>query len=254
MQSWKSRNAILPRKVNDKDCIMKVTAVVPAAGAGLRFSKKKGPRKPFFIVKGKPLLIHTLRALEDSGRIDDIVVAIHKDDLAKCRKAVKRFNLKKVRRIITGGKTRFESVKRGLSFVADDAGIILIHDGARPLIDKNTIRDTIEACRRFGAVVCGVPVVSTVKFVDRDLIVKTTPDRKGIYAVQTPQVFKRDIILKAYYTPRRSRSQRSVTDDSMLVERLGYRVKMIPGFYENIKVTAPQDLMLVEALLRRKRR
>ncbi|MEE8360215.1 MAG: IspD/TarI family cytidylyltransferase, partial [Candidatus Omnitrophota bacterium] len=173
---------------------MKVTAIVPAAGAGSRFLKKKGRRKPFFILKDRPILAHTLAALSCSDRIDEIVVVVHKGDIKKCRNLIKRYCLKKVRGIVAGGNTRFRSVKNGLAQVPKDADIVFIHDGARPLIDKRMISDSINACRRFGAAVCGVPVISTVKSVRPDLTVKDTPDRKSLYMIQTPQVFRKSTI------------------------------------------------------------
>lgn len=226
----------------------KVTAIVPAAGAGSRFSKKKGQRKPFFIVKNKPILIHTLTALANSNRINNIVVVVHKDDITKCRGAIKKFGVNKVLDVIPGGATRFESVKRGLSRVPRDSGMILIHDGVRPLIDKRMISAAIKGCARFGASVCGVPVVSTVKSVRKDLIVKNTPDRSRLYIAQTPQVFNKDTISRAYNLKIRNSSR--ITDDSMLVERLGCRIKMVSGSYKNIKVTTPEDLVLMERLMR----
>jgi 2-C-methyl-D-erythritol 4-phosphate cytidylyltransferase len=227
---------------------MKVTAIVPAAGAGVRFVKKKGRRKPFFIVKDKPILVHTLTALASSKRIKGIVVVVHKDDVKKCSLLIKRFNLKKIYKVIPGGKTRFESVKKGLSCVPGDSDIIFIHDGVRPLIDKKMISDSIKMCARFDAVACGVPVISTVKSVRSDLTIKATPDRRSLYMIQTPQVFKKDTISKAYRQAVRDGSR--ITDDAMLVERLGRKIKIVNGSYRNIKVTTPQDLSLAEVLMR----
>ena len=227
---------------------MRVTAIVPAAGAGSRFFKKKGWRKPFFILKDRPILAHTLAALSGSGRIDEIIVVVHKDDIKKCRNLINKYRLGKVRGIVAGGGTRFRSVKNGLAQVSKEADIVFIHDGARPLIDKRIISDSISACRRFGAAVCGVPVISTVKSVRRDLTVKDTPDRKSLYMIQTPQVFRKKTIEEAYRKPIKNVSR--ITDDAMLVERLGYKIKIVSGSYKNIKVTTPQDLLLAEALIR----
>lgn len=215
----------------------------------MRIAKKRGQRKPLLIVMGKPLLIHTLLALEASGHIDEIIVAVHKNDIRKWNTAIKKFKLKRIKGVIAGGKTRFESVKRSLSFLNDGSGVIVIHDGVRPFVNKKMISDSIEACKVSGAAIVGVPAISTVKSVDRALWVKGTPDRRRLYVTQTPQVFKREVILKAYntrYTP-------DVTDDSMLVERLGYKIKMVLGSYENIKVTTPEDLILVEAILKKRK-
>lgn len=234
------------RQVN---LIMKVTAIIPAAGAGSRIAKRKGLRKPFFIVRGKPILIHALLALEASVYIENIIVVVHKDDIDRAKKAFKKFKLRKVVSTIAGGKTRYESVKKALSCLSGDSDTVLIHDGVRPLIDGNIIKRVIEARRRYGAAVCGVPVLSTVKLIDRSSNIKRTPLRKTLYMAQTPQVFKKDIILKAY---KSSRNASGITDDSMLVEKLGYKVRMVPGSYYNIKVTTVQDLILARELLRKR--
>ncbi len=230
---------------------MRVTAIVPAAGAGSRITKKKGQRKPFFVVSSRPILIHTLLALEGSRCIDDIIVVVHRDDIKRCRTLFKKFKLKKIKIVVSGGKTRFESVKKGLSFVSGASDIVLIHDGVRPFVDKRVIKDSVRACKRFGAAVVGVGVVSTVKALDKRSRIKATVDRKALCIAQTPQVFKRSIILRAYN--KASKDGSGITDDSMLVERLGYKVKVVPGSYENIKVTTPGDLMLVEAILRKRK-
>jgi len=229
---------------------MRVTAIVPAAGAGSRIAEKKGIRKPFLILNSKPILIHTLVALERSSAIDDIIAAVHKDDVARCESALRRYGLKKIVRVIAGGKTRFESVRNALFSVESDSGIIIVHDGVRPIIDRAIITRCVKACGRFGAAVCGVPAKSTHKIVWSNLTVAATLDRRRLYDIQTPQVFKRDIILKAYKRYAGRKRSDGITDDSMLVERLGYKVKVVPGSYENIKITTPQDLILTKILLK----
>ena len=230
---------------------MRITAVVPAAGQGIRMSgrTKGGLRKPFFVVRKRPILVHTLSALSGSRRIDDIVVIVHKDDVDKCEKLVRRFGLKKVVKVASGGKTRFESVKRGLSCVPKETEIVVIHDGVRPFVDNKMISDSVDACARFGAAVCGVPVVSTVKSVSGDLTVMSTPDRSRLFLVQTPQVFMKETIEKAYRLPMKDKAR--ITDDSMLVERMGHKVKIVSGSYRNIKVTTPEDIILAKALLKK---
>ena len=226
---------------------MKTIAIVPAAGAGSRF-KKKGRKKPFFIIRNKPILIHTLLALESSGEIDDIIVAVGKNDIAKWKFLFRRFGLKKIRGIVPGGKTRFESVKNALTSAGASGDIILIHDGVRPFVNKRIIADSISACRAHGAAIAAVPVIATVKFVKKGSVVRSTPDRSRLFSAQTPQVFKREVILKGYN--EFFSTGRNVTDDSVLVERLGHKVKVVPGSYENIKITTPRDLILAEAMLK----
>lgn len=232
---------------------MRTTAVVPAAGAGLRFIKKKGQRKPFFLLGGKPILIHTLLALEASSHIDDIIVVAHKDDILRCRAAAQKFKIKKVRKIIAGGRTRFESVRNGLRAMDKNTRIVFIHDGVRPLINEEIISNSVKACLKHGAAVCGVPAISTIKNVGKGMVISQTPERSSLYIAQTPQVFKRAIIEKAYknHVPPPGWAKK-ITDDSMLVERLKCKVKIVKGSYNNIKVTTPQDLILAKELLKRR--
>ncbi len=229
---------------------MKVTAIIPAAGAGSRIARKKGVRKPFLVVCDKPVLAHTLLAIESSECVNDIIIMVHREDLPRCRHLLKKYGLKKVRSIVPGGKTRSESVKKGLAFLPPDCAAVLIHDGARPFVDKKIIRNAVNACKRSGAAVAGVPVTSTLKFVDRRLMIRSTPDRKRLYIAQTPQVFKTGIIKAAYNGPK---YDPAVTDDSILVERLGHKVKIVLGSYRNIKITTPADLILADVLLKKRR-
>jgi len=228
---------------------MRVTAIVPAAGSGIRMSMKKGRKKPFLIIRGKPLLVHALSALEGSRAIDDIIVAVSKSDVPRCRTMVKKYGIKKVRKVIAGGRTRFDSVKKALSSLPKLSGVVVVHDGARPLVSGGIIEDTVKACRRFDASVCGVPATSTLKFVKKDMTVNMTPDRRELFIIQTPQAFKRELILKAYGARRKPHDRTYVTDDSMLVEMLGYKVKVVRGSYKNIKITTRQDLIVAEKLL-----
>ena len=229
---------------------MRVTAIVPAAGSGIRMSMKKGRKKPFLIVRGKPLLAYALSTLEGSRAIDDIIVAVGRSDVPRCRAIVKKYGLKKVRKVVPGGRTRFDSVKKALSSLPKSSGVVVIHDGARPLVSRETIEDTVKACRRFDASVCGVPATSTLKFVKKDMTVNMTPDRRELFIIQTPQAFKRELIMKAYGARRKPRDRTYITDDSMLVEMLGYKVKVVRGSYKNIKITTRQDLVLAERLLK----
>jgi len=145
-------------------------------------------------------------------------------------------------------------VSNCLRFIAGDTDYILIHDGVRPFIDGDTIRRAVSAARKTGACLVGVPLIPTVKKVDGNLEIVSTPPRDRLWVAQTPQVFKKEIILKAYklahgFAERRAGRRRNVpTDDAMLVERLGKRVKIVRGSYRNIKITTPEDLKLAEVL------
>lgn len=225
----------------------KVTAVIPAAGLGLRMRPLK-KRKPFINLNGKPLMAYTISALEKSRDIDEIVLAVEKRSISKARKLVHRFNFKKVKAITAGGATRAESVRNGLKRVSADTDIVLIHDVARPFIDNDILRRSIGGAEAFGACVVAVKAKSTIKKVGKGGFVETTPPRDGMWEIQTPQVFKKALILKAY--ERFLKRDSKFTDDSQLVEKMGKRVKVIEGSYRNIKITTPEDLVVAAALLR----
>ncbi len=227
---------------------MKVTAIVPAAGDGKRCKNRKGVRKPFFNLKGRPILACTLEALAGSAEVDEIIVVVHPEDIGRAWGVIKKYRLGKIKAVVAGGSTRAASVRNALAAAPEDAHIILIHDGARPFVSKAMIRDSVKSCVRHGASVCAVPAVSTIKTVNKGLTVTGTPDRRAIYEAQTPQAFKKDVIYKAY----RNFRTRKATDDSMLVERAGHTVKIVPGSYRNIKITTPEDLALAEILLDKK--
>lgn len=223
---------------------MNVVAVVPASGKGLRMGKKLP--KPYILLKGKPILIHTLKVLNASSLIDSIVVVANKSFIKKTKTLIKKYRLNKVKDVVCGGKRRSESVRNGLCAVGNNASIVLIHDGVRPFLRADLIKKSILTAKRFGACVCAVPVKPTIKQVYKDGFIKKTLNRQHIWGIQTPQVFKNSIIQKAYKKFRNI----DATDDSMLVERLGRKVKLVMGSYRNIKITTPEDLIIAEAILK----
>jgi 2-C-methyl-D-erythritol 4-phosphate cytidylyltransferase len=242
----------LVRHIRDDPSIMsrsrglvKTQAIIPTAGAGKRLS---GPvSKPLLLLNGKPLFIYALEAIEQSSLIDSMVVVAQKDLCGEFEEIIKQSRLHKVTRIIAGGQTRCESVYNGLKIVDEDSDMILIHDGARPLITTEIVDEAITLCQAYEAVVVAVAVKPTIKKVDQqELIVEETLNREELWEIQTPQVFKRNILLKAY----QQRRENNPTDDAVLVEQLGVRVKVLQGDYKNIKVTTKEDLTVAEAFLR----
>lgn len=221
----------------------RVIAVVPAAGSGKRLGSRV--KKPFVLLKGKPLAARTLSALESSPAIDRIIVAAEKSCIKNFKDLVRRFGFKKITEIVAGGRTRGESVRNCLDRIGPCYDIVLIHDAARPFIDAGTIARSVKTAEKFGACIVAVPESDTVKVVGKDLSVKKTVDRNKIFRAQTPQVFKRDLIVKAYG----GRVKRGVTDDAGLVEQMGMRVKVVKGSCRNIKITTAEDLKLAEVLL-----
>jgi 2-C-methyl-D-erythritol 4-phosphate cytidylyltransferase len=221
----------------------KVLAVVPAAGSGERLGYKT--KKPFVLLNGIPMIVRTLKALSASERVGGIITATDKDSIKRLKGLVKKYRLSKVIDVIEGGATRSESVRNCLRASGDDADIILIHDCARALVDRETIDRSIALALKHGACISAVPEIDTVKVATRDMTVRSTPERSSLYRAQTPQVFRRDIIKKAYASMDISKA----TDDSSLVEAMGVRVKILVGSYRNIKITTKEDLKLAEVLL-----
>lgn len=220
-----------------------VVAIVPSAGSGKRLGSKT--KKPFILLKGKPLVVHALQALNKSPAVDAILIAAEKPCVSKMRNIVRRFKLDKVVDVVEGGRTRSASVSNCLDKIEGLFDIVLIHDGARPFIDEDTIRESVAISDKFGSCVVAVPESDTVKHVGHSGFIKKTLDRKHIYRAQTPQVFKRKLLAEAY----RRAAGKTNTDDSSIVEGLGVRVKILEGSYRNIKITTREDLKLAEVLL-----
>ncbi len=219
-----------------------ITALVPAAGVGVRM--KGAPAKPLLEVKAKPIVIYTLETLQQHPLIDEIVFIFHKDRLEEARVLVKKHKLSKVVRVIAGGATRKDSVRNGLEVVPSRTGLVVIHDGVRPFIDEASITRVIEEARSSGAAVLGVPVKATVKRVDRRQEVDATLRRDELWEIQTPQVFERELIQKAYLRADKT----AAPDDAALVEMMGKRVKVVMGSYFNIKITTQEDMVFAEAI------
>lgn len=229
----------------------KVTAVVLAAGQGRRMESEI--QKQYMEVGGKPLIFYALDAFENSD-VDDVVLVVGSGEQENCRRdIVERFGFSKVSSIVEGGKERYHSVYEGLK-AADDADYVLIHDGARPCVDGRIIADAIAGARAYDACVVGMPVKDTIKVADEQEFAKETPDRRTLWMIQTPQAFSYELIYRAYTKLfEAEENQVGITDDAMVVESMtAQKVKLIRGSYENLKVTTPEDIAVVEALLGRK--
>ncbi len=226
---------------------MKVTAIVPAAGEGRRF----GANKPFVPLMGKPLFIWALIALEEAPEVSEVIPVFKDSDMGAGRELIKRHSLSKVKRIAEGGPERQDSVANALKLVSPETDIVLIHDGGRPLIEAALISRAIAALGDGDGVITAMPPKDTIKEAGEDGTVGKTLDRRALWSVQTPQVFRREAILDAH---RRAASEGFYsTDDSALVERYGRRVKVVMGSYRNIKVTTPEDIAIAEIFLRESR-
>ena len=243
-----------------------VIAIVPAAGLGKRLGA--GTNKPFYSLLNKPLLAWTLEALEQVEEISEIIPVLKESDMEGAVRTFEQYAFSKVKRIAPGGNERQDSVSHGLKLADSKAGIILVHDGARPLIAASTVREVIAALEGFDGAVAGVPVKDTIKEAGAEAldragkasrgkagegkayVVKRTVKRESLWAIQTPQVFRCEVLLKAY--DKAMDEGFYGTDDAGLVERIGGRIRVVPGSYDNIKITTPEDILVAEELLRKK--
>lgn len=225
----------------------KVIVIIVAGGKGKRIGADIS--KQYLDISGKPILAHTLKAFEDCNAVDSIIVVCHPNDMEYCQKnIIKKFGFKKVIKVVKGGKERQDSVRNGLDAVPKSCDIVSIHDGVRPFVSQSIIKKSISEAKKTGASVVCVPVKDTIKEASSGYVIKT-PDRKKLWAVQTPQTFKTDIIKKAHKIALKKGVM--ATDDSSLVEMIGYKVKVVEGSYENIKITTPEDLIIGEAIANR---
>lgn len=223
------------------------SAVIVAGGKGRRMESKVN--KVYIDLLGKKAIVRTLEPFQRSPLIDEIILVVNQNDLGYCEsEVIDRSIFTKIKKIISGGMKRQDSVYNGLKEVSEKAELILIHDGARPLVTEDIIERSIQDAIKYGAVAVGVPVKDTIKIVDNEGFVADTLKRDTLWAVQTPQVFRRNIIFEAHSKARELGIQ--ATDDCMLVEKLGYKVKITEGSYENIKLTTPEDVIIACALIK----
>lgn len=234
---------------------MKTVAIVLAAGSGKRMGTST--KKQFLLLLDKPILFYSLKAFEDSF-IDEIILVTSKEDMTYVNEEiVQRYNFSKVTKIVEGGKERYHSVLSGLNAVAD-GDYVFIHDGARPLADKEILDRALEGVKKYKACVVGVPSKDTVKIANENGMVAATPNRNLVWNIQTPQVFDFQLIKEAYINVVSRELELkangvNITDDAMILEEYSHHpVKLIEGSYENIKVTTPDDLILAECFLRRR--
>jgi len=217
----------------------KAGAVIVAAGSSRRMG---GVDKAFAPLGGEPILARVIDAFQHCSPIDQIVVVVSEQNLERCRQLVAEQGWSKVTDICAGGRRRQDSVAAGLGRL-HHCHWVVIHDGARPLLTEDLICQGLTEVKETGAAAAAVPVTDTIKVAGDDRLVRQTPPRHNLWAVQTPQVFRFDIIAEAYH-----QAKQDVTDDATLVEQLGYRVKLYMGAYDNIKITTPDDLVLAEVL------
>lgn len=224
----------------------RTSVIIPAAGLGRRMNASVS--KQYLQLNGKPILAHTLDAFENCPMIDEIVLVINQGELELCQEQViEAYPYTKIK-LVAGGNTRQESVYAGLEAVNPQTRIVLIHDGARPLISESVIRKSIAETLKHRATVVAVPAKNTIKVINEDGFVEATPDRNYLVEIQTPQTFDYDLIREAHQ--KALESGVVGTDDAFLVEWLKIPVKIVVGDYTNIKITTPEDLTIAEAIIK----
>ncbi len=218
-----------------------VGAIVVAAGASRRM---KSVDKIFAPLMGQPVIAFSLQALQDAPQVDSIVLVLSPASVDKGRRLVEANRWSKIADVCAGGESRQDSVRRGLERLAA-VEWILVHDGARPFIDGGMISRGLAEAAHTGAAIAALPVTDTIKSADAALLVTATLERDALWSAQTPQVFRRRLLADAH-----ERVSDNVTDDASMVERIGGKVRLFMGSYDNIKITTPEDLPIAEAILK----
>lgn len=224
-----------------------VSAVIPAAGFSRRFSANE--KKQFARLAGRPLVAWCLEAMERSDLVTSVVVVVPPDDVEGSRELLGSFGFEKIAAVTAGGRQRWISVRRGVEAAPENADVVLVHDAARPFVDRAAIRRVIEGCALSGACLCAVPVTDTLKEADeRGEFVSGTVPRGRFWRAQTPQAFSRDVLLKIYSSANLDGS--GATDEAALAEAAGVRVRIVPGSELNLKITTPDDFAMAELVAR----
>ncbi len=232
-------------KITEKENMV-VSAVIVSAGNSTRMG---GINKQFLELDGAPVIANTITAFQRSLIIDEIIIVTRECDIEEVSKLVDKYEFTKVTNIVAGGETRQLSVYNGVVSTSNIADLVVIHDGARPLVSDRIIAETVKSAAEFGAAATGVKVKDTVKVVDDNDNIIDTPDRTFMRFIQTPQVFNKKLYLDAVNSVENSKN---FTDDCKLLEAYGRTVKFIDGDYENIKITTPEDIELAESYLKRR--
>ena len=229
---------------------MSNTAIVLAGGNGSRM--QSNIPKQYINIEDKPIIYYSLMAMEESSYIDKIILVTRLEDLDYCKEEiVKKYGFTKVTDVVAGGSERYLSVYNGLA-CAKDSDYVWVHDGARPCVNEDMLARLNKTVQEYGTAVAGVLSKDTIKVVNSDGVVESTPDRSKLWLVQTPQVFKTSELVQAYNNMMSADNKGNITDDAMVMEHFGaLQVHMTEGNYLNIKVTTPEDIFLVKNFLKK---
>lgn len=228
---------------------MKRVAIVLAAGKGSRM--KSDIPKQYMELKGYPILYYSLKVFEDSF-IDEVILVTRENDITYCDKeVVNRYGFKKVKKIVAGGKERYQSVYEGIKAI-ENADYVYIHDGARPFLTEDILHRLQAEVEKSHACVVGVPVKDTIKILNQQRFVKETPDRNFLWQIQTPQTFSFGLIKSAYQELIKRKDELPIpTDDAAVVELIKHHpIKVVEGSYTNLKITTPEDLEIGAIILK----
>ena len=230
----------------------KFAAIVLSAGTGSRMHSDIP--KQYMELNGYPVIYYSMKAFQDS-EVSSIILVTGKDDVDYCRtEIVEKYHFDKVSKVISGGAERYNSVYEGLKVVSE-ADYVLIHDGARPMLDQEIIRRSMDAVMKYDACVVGMPVKDTIKISDSEGFCKVTPPRSSMWMIQTPQTFSYELVKRAYehvfVSIEKGEDVPQITDDAMMVEyATDAKVKLVQGDYQNIKITTPEDLSVASTYLK----
>ena len=221
------------------------SAVIVAAGVGKRMGSDRP--KQFLSLNGKTIIERTAAVFGGCNAVDEIILVSSENGISECYSLFSAYDWNKNVKYVCGGKERYNSVYNGIKAADKNSGIIIIHDGVRPFVTEKIITDSIECALKHGACAVGVPSKDTIKICDDSGFVSSTPERKYVYNIQTPQTFRTEIIADAYKVA--FEKEIFGTDDASLAENAGYSVKITEGSYDNIKITTPDDLIVGEKIL-----
>lgn len=223
-----------------------IFGIIVAAGKSERMGSDVD--KAFLSLGTRPVLAYSLLAFEQCPMIDGVILVVRKDRQDSARGLAKIFGCDKVRKIVSGGASRQASVMLGLAELGDDVRTVVVHDGARPCVTPDLIGETIKSAKRHGSGVAAVKITDTIKEVDRGMVVSRTVDRSKLWAVQTPQAFRVELLSQAYENVKKKKL--TITDEASAIEALGEDVHLVPAPLANIKITTPEDLALAGMILK----
>ncbi len=224
----------------------RTVAVVPAAGRGLRMGGFTP--KQFLTLDGLPILVHSLRILENAAAVSEIIVTVPAADREYClNEIVARYRFQKITKVVPGGEQRQDSVRHALAELDQNADVVLIHDAVRPFLTADMVTRVVDAAAQHGAAIVAIPMRDTIKRVGADGFIESTVDRNHLWSAQTPQAFQRSLLQTAHLKAQLEKYH--ATDDAQLMEWFGHRVAIVEGSSENIKITRPEDLGIGEAIL-----